>query len=494
MFRSRFSLVRIAASWLIGGVAPAAIVAQSVPTRPGANVAGQWTGRIRHGEETGFFGLDVTPAGSGNGLFARLWMPDLNAFGSVIGPVQVDGDRVTIPALGISLTASGDSLTGAAPPELRFSLARDGPLPAEPPVDSTLPRGPDPVWSYQAGAAFWTTPVIDRGIAYLGDASGTVHAVDARTGKKVWTRAAGAPLYGSVAVDGGGVYLVTDAGLLLKLDRGTGAERWRVDVGGAGVRSIPDARGAEWDFQTAQPAVARGVVYVGSATGAFPAVDAETGRVRWTFTAKGRIRAAACVDGNRVYLGSMDNLVYALDAGTGAELWRFDTGSPVTTAPMVADGKVIIGTRDRALLCALDAADGTPRWSVYYWFSWVESTPVLHDGLLYVGASDSRRIRAIEPATGRVRWATQVWGWTWGTPLVLGDKVYYGTAGAPSYFISQRASLGALDRETGRILWRRPISLLPQSYMSGVAGSLVASGDRFLAAGLDGVLRAFPAR
>ena len=116
---------------------------------------------------------------------------------------------------------------------------------------------------------------------------------------------------------------------------------------------------------------------------------------------------------------------------------------------------------------------------------------MLVDGLLYVGASDSRRVRVIEPETGRVRWAAQVWGWTWGTPLVIGDTVYYGTAGAPEYFITQRASLGALDRRTGALKWRKPLPLLAKSYVAGITGSLAYADGKILAANLDGTLAAY---
>ena len=126
-----------------------------------------------------------------------------------------------------------------------------------------------------------------------------------------------------------------------------------------------------------------------------------------------------------------------------------------------------------------------------FWLSWVESTPSLVDGLLYIGSSDSRRVRAVDPRTGRVLWATQVWGWTWGTPLVSRDSVYYATAGTAQYFITQRPSLGAIDRSTGALKWRASLPLDSRSYVSGVAGSLTYAGGAIVAAGLDGSLIAY---
>ena len=121
----------------------------------------------------------------------------------------------------------------------------------------------------------------------------------------------------------------------------------------------------------------------------------------------------------------------------------------------------------------------------------MESSPALVEGVLYIGSSDSRRVRAIDPADGHVLWATQVWGWTWGTPLVIGDMVYYATSGTAKYFITQQASLGALDRKTGALKWRKPVPLREASLFNGYASSLTFADGKIVAAGLDGTWQAF---
>ncbi len=392
-------------------------------------------------------------------------------------------------------TLKDDTLIGTLwLPDLPFTLHRTDNLPTEP-EPPAIGTGPEPAWTFHADAAFWTSPVVAGDLAYLGAANGKFHAVQSADGKERWSFDAGAAIYGNATVDGGAVYFAADNGRLYKLDRRTGTEIWRAEIGGAGIRSVPTPAGGDWDFTNAAAVVANGVVFIGSADGVFHALEAGTGKSLWTFKTGGKFRAAALVVGDRVYAGSTDNFVYAFDRRNGAPLWRFDTGSPVTTAPVLADDKLVTGTRDQALLYALDAATGQKLWTVFYWLSWVESAPVLAaDGLLYIGASDSRRVRVIEPATGKIRWTAQVWGWTWGTPLVVGDTVYYGTAGAAQYFVTQKASLGALDRKTGALLWRKPIPLLEKSYFAGIAGSLACADGMILVAGLDGTLQAFPAK
>jgi outer membrane protein assembly factor BamB len=466
--------------------------AASTPLPPG--LEGTWTGTIRRGAESGAFGLQIFRAKDGVRVGARLWMPLLNAYGSFIGEVKAGEGQLGIPDFGTPLAFDGESLTGHLYlPDLKFSLRRGGELPAEelPPAD--LPQGPEPAWTYVAGAPLWTTPTVVGTVAYVGDGAGKLHAVDVATGRALWVKDTGAAIHGDVTADGAFLYVANDSGHLLKLARADGAEIWRADLGGAGIRALPSF-GGDWDFAHAAAIVADDTVYVGSATGVFHALDAGTGKARWTFATGGKIRAAACLAGDRIAFGSMDRFVYTLDRANGTLIWKFDTGGPVTTRPVLADDKLVIGTRDAALLYALNVRDGTVAWSDFWWLSWIESAPVLaDDGLLYIGSSDSRRIRCLEPATGRVRWTAQVWGWSWGTPLVRGDTVYFGTAGAAQYFVSQRASLGALDRATGKLKWRTPLPLLEHAYTAGIAGSLVSAGPFVLAAGLDGTLRALPA-
>ena len=458
------------------------------------DIEGIWTGEARHGDETGFIGFRFFRAKDGVRFGTLLWMPHLNNYGSFVGEVKTDDGKLGIPDSHTPMQLTDDTLRGSLyVPDLTITVRRAGELTAESEPPADLPVGPAATWTYDSGSEFWTTPALGNETAYIGDRQGRVHAVNTKDGSARWVVDTGAAIFGPITIHSGALFLTNDSGHMLKLDAANGRELWRAPIGGAGVRSLPDAGAAEWDFTSPAPAVHDGVVYIGSASGVLHALDAATGESRWTFTTSGKIRGDALVTADRVYFGSADRFVYALDRARGELIWKFDTGGPVTTAPMLAGDKLIIGTRDAALLYGLRASDGQRIWSVFFWLSWVESTPVLaDDGLLYIGASDSRRVRCIEPDTGRIRWATQVWGWTWGTPLVRGDTVYYATAGAPQYFISQRASISALDRATGQLRWRTPLPLRENAYLAGAPGSLVTDSTHLIASGFDGKLCAYP--
>ena len=56
--------------------------------------------------------------------------------------------------------------------------------------------------------------------------------------------------------------------------------------------------------------------------------------------------SSPAVAGGVVYVGSSDNHVYALDASTGELLWRYETGDDVSSSPVVADGVVYVRSND----------------------------------------------------------------------------------------------------------------------------------------------------
>ncbi|HQU43440.1 MAG TPA: PQQ-binding-like beta-propeller repeat protein, partial [Pirellulales bacterium] len=70
--------------------------------------------------------------------------------------------------------------------------------------------------------------------------------------------------------------------------------------------------------------VAGGLVYVAQIDQhKLHALDAKTGKSRWTYTAGGRIDSPPTYWNGRLFFGSMDGWVYSLRASDGALLWRY---------------------------------------------------------------------------------------------------------------------------------------------------------------------------
>jgi len=81
------------------------------------------------------------------------------------------------------------------------------------------------------------------------------------------------------------------------------------------------------------------------------------GQLTWSFTTGSVVLSSPAVANGVVYVGSEDNNVYALNATTGANVWTFTTGSEVYSSPAVANGVVYVGSDDNNTY-ALNATTG----------------------------------------------------------------------------------------------------------------------------------------
>ncbi len=100
------------------------------------------------------------------------------------------------------------------------------------------------------------------------------------------------------------------------------------------------------------PAVANGVVYVGSDDHSLHAFKVDTGASLWGQNAGGtggQIRSSPTVVNRVVYVGSDDDKLYAFDATNGRLLWFASTENSIRTSPTVANGKVYIGSNNHKL-------------------------------------------------------------------------------------------------------------------------------------------------
>ena len=210
------------------------------------------------------------------------------------------------------------------------------------------------------------------------------------------------------------------------------------------------------------PTVVNGTLFVGSASGAVEAVDANTGCTHWVFQADGPVRGAILPVAN----GSATSLVftdligwaYAVEAKSGHLLWkkRIDEheATRLTGSSVALDGVVFIPaasweeTRSldpqyvcctfRGSVTALRVRDGSMIWKTYtvdapqktgtnsagaaQWGPsgapiWSAPTVDAKRGLLYVATGDnysipatstSDAVMALDLKTGRVEWTQQV--------------------------------------------------------------------------------------
>src|SRR5262249_38660138 len=145
---------------------------------------------------------------------------------------------------------------------------------------------------------------------------------------------------------------------------------------------------------------------------------------------------------------------------------------------------LVVGNRAYDLV-GLDARTGEVAWKRYIWSSWVESPATIRDGVAYVGSSDAAAAYAFDAKTGQPIWKTDVYGWAWGQLAVTDARVYVGVSSQVGYLAQHDGGVMALDRKTGKAVWRFPAPA-PASGPFGFPGSPVVGGGRVYVTGLDG--------
>jgi outer membrane protein assembly factor BamB len=173
------------------------------------------------------------------------------------------------------------------------------------------------------------------------------------------------------------------------------------------------------------PAIANGIVYVGSRDFKLYAIDASTGKELWEFQAGSWIDSSPTIVDNVVYFGSNDGKMYALNAQNGSKLWEFTTKYPIKSTPAVADGRVYFGGEDYDIY-ALDAKTGRQIWRVRADDA-VSSSPAVANGIVYIGSLDGY-MYAIDARSGKVRLKFPAKRAVVASPVVSGDTVYCNTA------------------------------------------------------------------
>ncbi|MEP6638084.1 MAG: PQQ-binding-like beta-propeller repeat protein [Chloroflexota bacterium] len=249
------------------------------------------------------------------------------------------------------------------------------------------------------GTAAWSTPgigpvggalAVTEETGVFADGTGTVGAIDIRTGKLTWKRDEGAPDTRSVATDGQVAIVGIDGGTIIALSLADGTERWRTgpgDPAGVGSPTIADGRvfaatglGSEgpgthhlvaldlatgkllWRYASPKdvavytPAISDGRAIVDGEDSTVTALDPATGKVVWTSPAPGVDEVVAAVVGATVYSASNGGFAFALDAATGAERWRLAIQG-VPYGAVVTGGMVLVGT-DGGTLYAIGGTGG----------------------------------------------------------------------------------------------------------------------------------------
>lgn len=262
-----------------------------------------------------------------------------------------------------------------------------------------------------------------------------------------------------------------------------------------------------WEYKVGSseisaPIVDRGTVFVGSDDNNLYAIDTATGKLKWQYSALGKVYTPAAKDG-LVFAASFDNYIYALDSNgnlkwktsigssiasppvayndilyggfdkyiyaihiiNGSIKWRYATDGSIESTPTISQGIVYAGSNDNKVY-ALDAGNKNLRWS-YTTGGSITSSPSVINGIVYIGSRDNN-IYAIDSIDGKLKWSKKTNDWVRSSPAVFGNKVFVG---------SNDNNVYSLNRDNGDVIWNYRTNGRVESPPVVVRGALYAGSE-----------------
>ena len=327
-------------------------------------------------------------------------------------------------------------------------------------------------WSFTPSttAGALASPVVAEGYAVSVDLDGTVNVVRADDGHLVWSTAAGAVVAGTPAIAHGRLFVPTIGGKLLAFALADGAALWTAEVGGM-IMSSPAPVGSDIIFAAGFPQ--HRVVRLDGATGALvwrsaPVID-QPGN------------SSPAVAGGLVVVGSNGGHYFAFDAATGASRWDYQADGVVHLAsPLIAGGRVYMAGGDHSdQVHAVDAATGTAI------SGWPVSLPSPAPDLAGTPIDRHRAVSSFTSVAGNLVIETR-----------LDDLIDTDDDGVADQYLS-RETVVALDASSGLLVWQHPLAravftdfnqvpkqfACPTPAAFGVDGGSAASGGGLFAGG-----------
>ena len=266
------------------------------------------------------------------------------------------------------------------------------------------------------------------------------------------------------AVVGDAVYAAGNDGTVMRLDAGSGASRWRVNVD----RRLSAGVGA--DERT---------VVVASEDGEVIALEAESGVLRWRARVSSEVLTRPVLGGGLALVRSADNRVFAFGDDDGRRRWVYQraAASLIMRAPtsLLVDGDVVLAGVPGGKLIAVSLSNGALRWegtvslpkgaTELERVSDVVGEPAVQ-GREVCAAAYQGRVACFDEATGRQTWVRE-----------LSTLTGVGLDPRFAFVSDDRGAVNALDRSSGRTVWKQDKLSLRQLSAPVAAGNAVVVGD-----------------
>ena len=243
------------------------------------------------------------------------------------------------------------------------------------------------------------------------------------------------------AIVGEQVYVPCLNGELVSVDRKTGKRQWS-------YRSIESKNPNDFapGFKAA-PTVTNDIVYIGDEDGMMHAVDRRTGNAKWKFRTGAELAGSVALFGDKLVFGSHDSFLYCLKAADHSLAWKpFQTENFINCSTAIeADNTFIAGCDTKVRVINLNSGKEVSEVPLGEGAYLIASPAVLGD-ILYVGTHDGRVVA--------VDWRKQKIVWTYTDPNH--SLEYRSSCAVTDKFVilgGYDKELHCLDRATGNQVW-----------------------------------------
>ncbi len=235
------------------------------------------------------------------------------------------------------------------------------------------------LWNYSTGA-FLSFPIVAQNTVLMGigeGSKGTLLALNAATGQNIWnfTNEENSRTFGTPAIANGLVFVGSYDENLYALNISTGKEVWKFNAG---------------DFHPT-PTVEKNIVYAMTSQANIYALNASSGVRIWNYSIFEGLTIGGqsyfAVSDNVLYAINGINKIYAINGDNGSQIWN-QTFAPDFSyglfAPTVVNEFIYLGTVNG--LCALNRFNGQVAWN--YSTGSVFEAPIVANGVLYVCSNE----------------------------------------------------------------------------------------------------------
>ncbi len=329
----------------------------------------------------------------------------------------------------------------------------------------TLPDALELLWTYAAGGAITSSPVVANGAVVFGADDMKVHCVDARTGQGRWTYTTEDIIEAPPLLVDGGVYIGSSDMNVYALDAATGAHRWTFEtndkiLGGANYQRTDDGL----------------LIVVGSYDSNLYGLDAATGAKLWAYETDNYVNGTPAIGDGRAVFGGCDAVLHVVSTATGEGLGRVELGpeSHVAGSVALAEGRAYFGHYGNQFVC-VDLEKREVVWSYDSPRHAFFSSPAIGADRVIFGGRD-RQLHCVKKDTGEELWSFATRRKVDGSPILVGDKVVFGSGDGRVFVLAAKDGKELWSYDIGKAVIASPAVVDGRVYIGANDGLLYAFG------------------